>query len=72
MEAELYTGKALDFDGTNDILTMPTALTSSLSTTTITHVLNFKTDFSSFASTRDDVPTEVALFTFNNGTIYIF
>ena len=73
--AELYTGKALDFDGTNDILTMPTALTSSLSTTTITHVLNFKTDFSSFASTRDDVFTYAergVIFSFNNGTIYIY
>ena len=73
--AELYTGKALDFDGTNDILTMPTALTSSLSTTTITHVVNFKTDFNSFASTRDDVFTYAergVIFSFNNGTIYIY
>ena len=73
--AELYSGKALDFDGVNDILTMPTALTSSLSTTTITHVLNFKTDFSSFASSRDDVfsySERGIIFTFNFGNIVVY
>ena len=73
--AKLFSGKALDFDGVNDILTMPTALTSSLSTTTITHVLNFKTDFSSFASSRDDVfsySERGIIFTFNFGNIVVY
>ena len=73
--AALYSGKALSFDGVNDLLTMPTALTSSLSTTTITHVLNFKTDFSSFASSRDDVFSyneRGIIFTFNFGNIVVY
>ena len=73
--AKLFSGKALSFDGVNDILTMPTALTSSLSTTTITHVLNFKTDFSSFASSRDDVfsySERGIIFTFNFGSIVVY
>lgn len=73
--AELYSGKALDFDGVNDILTMPTALTSSLSTTTITHVVNFKTDFTTWSGARYEVFSyneRGVILSFNNGNIYVY
>ena len=73
--AELYSGKALDFDGVNDILTMPTALTSSLSTTSVTFVTNVKTDFATWSGTRDDTfsfAERGMILTFLNGAIYYF
>ncbi len=73
--AKLFSGKALSFDGVNDILTMPTALTSSLSTTTITHVVNFKTDFTTWSGARYEVFSynERGVFlSFNNGNIYVY
>ena len=73
--AALYSGKALDFDGVNDILTMPTALTSSLSTTSVTFVTNVKTDFATWSGTRDDVFTFAErgiILAFNDGNIYYY
>jgi len=73
--AALYSGKALDFDGVNDILTMPTALTSSLSTTSVTFVTNVKTDFATWSGTRDDAfsfAERGMILTFLNGAIYYF
>ena len=73
--AKLYSGKALDFDGVNDLVTMPTALTSSLSTTSVTFVTNVKTDFATWAGTRDDAfsfAERGMILAFNGGNIYYY
>jgi len=73
--AKLYSGKALSFDGVNDILTMPTALTSSLSTTSVTFVTNVKTDFATWSGTRDDAfsfAERGMILAFNGGNIYYY
>ena len=73
--AALYSGKALDFDGVNDLVTMPTALTSSLSTTSVTFVTNVKTDFATWAGTRDDAfsfAERGMILAFNGGNIYYY
>jgi len=73
--ASLFSGKALDFDGVNDVITMPTALTSSLSTTSVTFVTNVKTDFATWSGTRDDAfsfAERGMILAFNGGNIYYY
>lgn len=73
--AALFSGKALDFDGVNDILTLPTALTSSLSTTSVTFSTYVYPDFTTWSGDRDDAFTfgeRGVILAFNSGNIYYY
>lgn len=73
--AALFSGKALDFDGVNDILTLPTALTSSLSTTSVTFATYVYPDFTTWSGDRDDAFTfgeRGVILAFNSGNIYYY
>ncbi len=73
--AALFSGKALDFDGVNDILTLPTALTSSLSTTSVTFSTYIYPDFTTWSGDRDDAFTfgeRGVILAFNSGNIYYY